>query len=228
MAIVTLGNLIGQARGSIGGLTFSNSRSGPFIRTRRGPAQATTNPQANARSLFSNAAAHWRNQLTNDQRAAWNTLAASTPFDNALGNKMYLSGFSLYIRNNAIRPLLELNFLTEPPSTAICEPILCYPTLIGDPPAWTIGLNPAPPAGDLWHTLVSFSRPHPFSVTAPHQPFHNSTIWDTAHSATFPPILTAECPPSYDNRFFFRFRTAWDEGQTSEQYTISQLDEPPS
>lgn len=93
-------SLISEASGSVGGSTYSRNRYGMYIRNRSIPVQPNTDRQAAAKSRFSQASARWNEFLTQAQRTAWNLYGASVAMLNKLGDTIYLSGYSHYIRSN--------------------------------------------------------------------------------------------------------------------------------
>lgn len=215
MAVVILGNLVGQARGSIGGVTFSNSRAGPFVRSRVGPLRRTTNRHAIARSDFSLAAHYWRAELTNNQREAWNELADRTPFKNSLGLKMYLSGFALFMRNNILRPVLGLSYIATAPDQAIRHPAavtLIHQVGVGEYQSETLAVFP-----DTfdYYTFVQVSVEYPRSAQSNIHPWPLTTWLSHIDSDHLRDYANANLTYSVDARYFFSFRTCYDDGATS-------------
>jgi len=78
MARITYG-LITDIRGSIGGLTFQKNASGAIVRLKSTRVINPSNLLANQQRLLASIVALWFT-LTNDQKNAWNALAAAHPF----------------------------------------------------------------------------------------------------------------------------------------------------
>ncbi len=92
-----------QASGSVGGLTFSHNRSGMYTRGRSIPTNPSTNLQSAVRNIFANLAQAWSSVLTQFQREAWTLWAVNNPVVNKLGDPLTLTGQQMYIRNNTVR-----------------------------------------------------------------------------------------------------------------------------
>jgi len=93
---VSFGGGVADARGSIGGTTFSRNRYGAYARKRVVPVNPNTSLQVRARSTFQAAVTAWR-QLTDAQRTAWANYAAQTPVQDKLGATIYLTGLQAYM-----------------------------------------------------------------------------------------------------------------------------------
>lgn len=96
MAKILLGATLADARGSVGGATYTKGRFGAVLRIKVSPVQPRTGRVLNVRGLFSTLAKSWANTLTDAQRAGWNSLAAANPRTNVFGNSITLTGLQLY------------------------------------------------------------------------------------------------------------------------------------
>ena len=96
------GIAIAEARGSIGGTTFSRNRFGQYTRGRAVPVNPNSDRQQAARNIFSQLAELWTSALTDVERAAWDLYASNVAFKDSLGQDIFLTGFNHYIRSNSI------------------------------------------------------------------------------------------------------------------------------
>jgi len=94
MAIVSFGAPITGIRGSIGGITYSGNKSGPYAKLWAKGSNVRTPPQSVDRLLLASLAARWRTLDAGD-RADWDTFAAdpAQELTNSLGEPYYISGF---------------------------------------------------------------------------------------------------------------------------------------
>lgn len=103
MALIKFGPGILDARGSIGGVTFSKNSTSHYIRARVKPVNPNTERQDDVRSAMAFCTDRWSQTVTNAQRLAWNDYAAGVAMKNKLGEAVYLSGFNHYLRGNVLR-----------------------------------------------------------------------------------------------------------------------------
>lgn len=83
--------------GSVGSLTYSRNRYGAYVRNRTKPVNPNSTQQNFYRSNFRAAVAAWQD-LTYAQRSAWDAWAAATPWLNAAGESVNLTGQAAWIR----------------------------------------------------------------------------------------------------------------------------------
>lgn len=95
--------IITQGSGSIGGMTFSHNRGGPYIRARATPTNPNTVYQQAVRAAMSQLSVLWQTILTAPQRTAWAAYAENVPVKNALGDNIFLTALNHYIRSNVPR-----------------------------------------------------------------------------------------------------------------------------
>lgn len=88
-----------QASGSIGGVTYSRNRGGMYRRARAIPTNPNTGFQQQTRTALTEAVTFWTSELTTVQRAAWDLYAANTPVIGVLGDAINLSGQNMYVRS---------------------------------------------------------------------------------------------------------------------------------
>lgn len=97
--------ILQQASGSVGGLTYSHNAGGMYTRQRSIPTDPATPQQSTVRGLMAQLANLWVNTLTAAQRAAWDVYAANVPVLNVFGDPIFISGLNHYVRSNV--PILQ-------------------------------------------------------------------------------------------------------------------------
>jgi len=120
LALIKMGQIVAEARGAIAGLVFSRNSSGAYIRQKVTPINPKTVAQVLVRTLLTAVSQAWRG-LTEAQRKAWNTVAATVTFTNIFGDGVAPTGFGLHSRTG--RNLQEIGeaLLTEPPAPGDVE-----------------------------------------------------------------------------------------------------------
>jgi len=116
MAIFKTGGGITEFRGSIAGNTYSRNRGGMVMKTRTVPVNTRSSKQQRSRSLFAYLTEAWNNQLTTDQRTAWDSYAHAVRSKNKLGESIRLSGQLHFIRSNQSRITAGLAIEKEGPT----------------------------------------------------------------------------------------------------------------
>lgn len=113
-----------QASGSVGGLTYTRTPSGMVIRARSMPVNPSTALQQVARVALSTLSTRWVQTLTEDQRISWADYASQVARKNKLGDQIFLSGNSMYIRCNSPRIQAGLSVIDDAPTEYTCgEPV---------------------------------------------------------------------------------------------------------
>ncbi len=117
MALIKLGALAQDVRGSLNGTTFSRNTSGAYVRTKVSPVQPITEANTAAKLYFKTLSQMWSSILTAENRADWNAFAAVHPVVNVFGDSIILSGIAFFQLAN--RRLLQIGFdpLISPPPT---------------------------------------------------------------------------------------------------------------
>lgn len=95
--------ILESASGSIGGITASRNRGGPYMRGRAVPTNPNTPQQQAVKSAAAQLASLWRNTLTEAQRTAWDLYSENVPLPNSLGQNRVVGGLAMYIRSNVSR-----------------------------------------------------------------------------------------------------------------------------
>jgi hypothetical protein len=119
MASVKFGGGVLDARGSIGGQTFSRNSFGAYIRSRVVPTNPNTARQQAVRAAVSYLVDRWTSTLTPAQREAWALYAANISMLNKLGESIKLSGFNHFVRSNAPRKQALVAVVDDAPTEMI-------------------------------------------------------------------------------------------------------------
>lgn len=163
MAIYRNSPLIGGISGSIGAMTFVNSSRGIVVRTR--PLKKRFTTEASSIQTSKNALLRLRwSQLTDAQRLAWTSIAATITRTNRLGQSRTLSGFQLLIMHGMFLTATEITALDDPPQ-AIVSTTFPTPGLIfsqGGPYTVSVAVPPMPAS-----TLVYTYGARPFQDFEP-------------------------------------------------------------
>lgn len=104
-----------QASGSVGGMTYTRTRSGLTIRARSIPVQPVSPARDAVQASMATLSNRWSNILTDAQRSAWSVWAASSPYVNKLGDPLILSGQQAFIANNSPRLQGAFNIIDAAP-----------------------------------------------------------------------------------------------------------------
>ena len=96
MALIKLGGLAQDVRGSLAGTTFSRNRGGAYVRQKISPCQPITPFNSAARAIFKALSQRWATALTDIQRIAWEAFAALHPYTNVFGDSLILSGIAIF------------------------------------------------------------------------------------------------------------------------------------
>ncbi len=115
--IYNAGVLVGQASGSVAGITASHNKGGPYLRNRAIPTNPNSTPQLLMRSFMSTLSSNW-SSLTAAQRTAWKEWARQNPITNALGNSILKSGHQSFIGLNSRILLSGGAQIDDPPIVA--------------------------------------------------------------------------------------------------------------
>ena len=124
MARVKFGAMMVDARGKLGGHVFTKARSGATVRTKVTPVNGQTVAQGIARNRLASLSQKW-STLTEAQRLAWNSLAASTGKTNVFGDTYFPSGKNLFVAINS-NILLAGGAVKEDAPSTITMPAITY------------------------------------------------------------------------------------------------------
>lgn len=116
MALFLPGPAIAEARGSVGGTTFSRNRNGAYMRVRVSPVQPRTQAQELIRLHMTTCQAAWRDTLTAAERAAWEACASQTLRTNKIGASNPMTGINAFLASNLLRLQASAAILTAAPA----------------------------------------------------------------------------------------------------------------
>lgn len=103
-----------QASGSVGGLTYSHGKGGMYMRSRAIPVNPQTARQLQIRDAMSMYSQMFLQVLTQAQRDAWDLYGANVLVANRLGDQIQLSGQNHYIRANVSRQAANIELSLNP------------------------------------------------------------------------------------------------------------------
>lgn len=104
-----------QASGSIAGITYSHNRGGMYTRARVTPTDPSSSRQQGIRAAMGVLAPYWGQTLDAAQRAAWDLYGANVPWQNPLGETIFLTGQQHFIRCNVPRIQYAIAIIEDAP-----------------------------------------------------------------------------------------------------------------
>lgn len=116
MALIKLGGLAQDVRGSLNGTTFSRNRGGAYVRQKVSPVQPVSEFSSRARAIFADLSQRWGTVLTQSQRQAWIAFAGTHTFVNVFGDSITLSGISMFQSVNRSVGQVGKPYLDDPPT----------------------------------------------------------------------------------------------------------------
>lgn len=116
MALIKLGGLAQDVRGSQNGLTFSRNKGGAYVRAKVSPVQPRTAAQLTVRGNLSQSAKDWSGALTVLERNSWAGFAASNTRTNVFGDTTHLSGLQWFVGLNQVLKQIGATTITAPPA----------------------------------------------------------------------------------------------------------------
>lgn len=114
MAKIKTSALISDIRNKLNGSTFQGSRTGLVLRTNAITTRGATAPQLVRRGTTARLAAMWA-ELTEEQRKMWAARAETYTRENTFGDRTKYNGYSLFVRSNFYRRMMELTPVNTPP-----------------------------------------------------------------------------------------------------------------
>lgn len=116
MALLKLGPLVADIRGSIGGTVFARNRGGAYARNRTTPLNPQSAAQVAVRAALGVLSNNWTTVLTQAQRDAWDAWAGQVPVPNAFGEDRFLSGINAYVAGNSLLSQAGAALVTDAPT----------------------------------------------------------------------------------------------------------------
>ena len=117
MGLVVFGQGVAKISGRVGGSIFANNRGGNYVKNFAVPVNPNTTPQQEVRSALSDLVVGWLDDLTDTQRAAWETYGENVAMTNRIGDTIFLTGQQHYIRSNSALVRLALTRVDDGPTT---------------------------------------------------------------------------------------------------------------
>lgn len=131
----------GDARGSIGAVTYSRNRGGAYAKTKVSPVNPVSEFSAAVRVALATIAASWR-ALPTAQQTMWSDFAASNPSTNVFGNPITLTGEQMFARVNQRLQIAGLTLLVFPPADLEApDPGVITATLVDTAPAFAMSIT---------------------------------------------------------------------------------------
>lgn len=215
--------VITQASGSIGGVTFTRTRSGMTLRARSMPVNPNTPYQQAVRSAQSSISQAWQTSLTDDQRAAWTNYALNVSRRNKLGDAIILTGHQMFVRCNAPRLQAGLAAVLDGPTDYT----------LGDPPTEIfVDTEPAEPNELLvqWDStgvpadtraLLYLSRPMSRTRNFFKGPYRFNSENDATSGVVSAAVALLPSPIDVGGRIFARIRFSYPDGRLSDAVEAS-------
>lgn len=122
MAKVRYGSIVGNVRGSIGAVTYSQNRYGAYIRNRAIPTVVRTNYTERIRNAFSVCSQTYQ-LLPEEIKEQWKTWALSNPVRDKFGELQNLSPSAAFIKLNTRLLFLGFQMNPYPPGKGAPAPI---------------------------------------------------------------------------------------------------------
>ena len=174
MALIKLGGMLAEIRGSVGGATFARNRGGAYVRNRSVPVNPQSVDQSRVRQLLADLTNRWTATLTPAQREAWKVYADNVPLQNSLGESRNVSGINMYVRGNSLLQDTAGMRVDDAPEVFTVGPTFT-PTISLDPVSDTLavddlgGFDPASEGGI--GLLIQTSTPQSPGVNFFRSPF---------------------------------------------------------
>lgn len=223
MALVTYGGGVTEFRGSIGGITYSRNAMGTYAKVRTKPRVPISTPGNFSSTILAFSSGAWAVSLTDNQRIDWNTLAANTVWQNALGENYNPTGLNLWIRATALATLANQAVQVVAPGAADeASPDFVLDNPVGGGLRITdFDILASPPLGTL---LTWCSGPQSLSVYSWFGPW-SFLRWDRINALAAPEVWIADGDLTLDRRYYFRFRIIREDGTASHRFheTIDAL-----
>jgi len=217
MAILLLGQIASDIRGSIGGTTYARNRSGAYARNRTVPVDPATVPQSDARLRVSTLQTYFRTSLSAAERQSWRDLASATLFPNRVGQPHQLSAINLFIRTNALRDVAgaaTLDVAPAAPATTAAPALTCeIDGVSGDLEVQTVA--PSVQAGE--YLFVSVSPPQSLNRYFYKGPWTSPQRVLTSATA-IPYVLIDTADLVTGSAYFIKWRFMGSTGRVSSEF----------
>lgn len=125
MALIQTSAIISNIKGSIGGVTFSNTRGGTVAKRRLSGKKSINSKQLTALNTNKVPVNTW-NSLGFGVKEQWNDFASAYDFTDRYGTTKTLTGFNWFMQVNITRLFFSQGVLTIPPTYDIPDALPSY------------------------------------------------------------------------------------------------------
>lgn len=215
--------ILTQASGSVGGITASRNRGGPYFRARSLVVNPNSPAQVVVRSIMSNLVERWATTLTAAQRASWDLYAFNVPLIGPTGDPRNVGGIGMYVRANVPRLRAALSRVDTAPSIfseAETPAVSAFTASSGGPggDGVTITVSNMPSDGRL---LLQVGRPQNPSVGFYKGPF--VFVGSSGASPLTVPNAGLPVPVLAGSRWFGRARYTLDDGRLGPAVIVTSI-----
>ena len=100
MAVINLGSIVADIKGSVGNQTYARNQGGNYVRARAGPAGLPSANQIEITDTMTALSQAWSGTLTEAQRKNWRQYANQFPDVNQWGKAILHNGYTRFIKTN--------------------------------------------------------------------------------------------------------------------------------
>ncbi len=136
--------ILGNLRGAVGANIFSHNRGGDYLRRRVSPTNPNSSRQQTMRAFLGSLATLWSTTLTQLQRDAWDTYAATVSRTGPLGNTINLTGMNTYVISNTRILDAGGTRIDDPPATVGPDSLLTFSGAISAPTTYDVTFTDTP------------------------------------------------------------------------------------
>jgi hypothetical protein len=158
MALMKLGIVATDIRGSVGGTVFSRNLGGAYTRARVAPVNRNSPKQTAVRAAFGAGAKLWSGTFTALQRSAWTFFAAANPLVNVLGSSIIVSGLAMSQKLNQVLAQIIEPTISDPPADLSVPALATIASITYDISVPTMTIDTAAQtvvAGAKWYVFAS-------------------------------------------------------------------------
>lgn len=210
--------------GSVGGVTASHNRGGPYFRNRAIPVNPNTIFQQLVRGLLATLTSRWNDNLTPSERAAWDLYAVNVPLPDTLGQPRNVGGLGMYVRTNVPRLQVGLTRIDAAPIIFNLGDFTTptFDTLVAAVDTYNVNFT----VGDAWVSednaamLLFSSRPKNATINFFNGPYRaDAPILGNSGAPPASPVVTlASFPFGVGNRVFFKAAVSRADGRLSSPF----------
>lgn len=222
--------LVTEASGSLGGMTASHNRGGPYLRARTIPVNPASAFQQAVRNAMATLVVRWSQTLTALQRTGWETYADNVETTDTLGDKRKATALDWYLAGNVPRLQLSLSPVDAAPTVFTMATLT--PVVITSITASTRILVMTFTNTDLWAATtggalgIYISPPQSPGVTFYKGPYRflDKIVGNTGTPPTSPfTSVAGPFPMAAGQNVFFQFRALNADGRISSPFRLAKL-----